>query len=363
MRVLHLIPTLGGGGAERQITYLAQGLQARGCDVHVAIGCGGPNLERLVRTGATVHWIRTRSNYDPMLLPRLVRLIRRLRPDIVQTWLTRMDVAGGAAALITGSRWIVSERAAADHYPRDTRHRLRRVIGRYADAIVANSNDGLGFWTSSRAAKFTIPNALDFEAMEAAAPATDDLGAAKLILFAGRLTAQKNVLNLVDALAVAMAGRDAVALLCGTGELEGAIRARIEQRGLADRVRMLGYVDSLWGLMKRADVLVAPSWFEGHPNVVLEGAACGCPLVISDIVAHREVFDERSAELVPPSDVNAIAAAISRALDDPEAARARARLARDVVSKLSISATADAYLRIYERLIAPPHSDAPVHRH
>jgi glycosyltransferase involved in cell wall biosynthesis len=362
MRVLHLIPTLGGGGAERQIAYLAQGLQARGCDVHVAIDSGGPNLERLAGTGATVHWIRTAGNYDPMLLLRLARLMRSLRPDIVQTWLTRMDVAGGAAALITGSRWIVSERAAADHYPRDTRHRLRRAVGRFADAIVANSNDGLGFWTSSRAAKFVVPNALDFDAI-AAAPATEDLGAAKMILFAGRLTDQKNVLNLVDALAVAMKDRDAVALLCGTGELEGAIRARIGQRGLADRVRMLGYVDSLWALMKRADVLVAPSWFEGHPNVVLEGAACGCPLVISDIVAHREVFDERSAELVPPSDVSAIAAAISRVLDDPEAARARARLARDVVSRLSISATADAYLRIYERLIAPPQSDAPVHRH
>ena len=66
MRILHLIPTLGGGGAERQIAYLAQGLQARGCDVHVAIDSGGPNLERLVRTGATVHWIRTRGNYDPV---------------------------------------------------------------------------------------------------------------------------------------------------------------------------------------------------------------------------------------------------------------------------------------------------------
>ena len=352
MRVLHLIPTLGGGGAERQIAYLAQGLQARGCDVHVAIDSGGPNLERLVATGATVHWIRTAGNYDPMLLPRLVRLIRGLRPDIVQTWLTRMDVAGGAAALLTGSRWIVSERAAADHYPRDMRHKLRRAVGRFADAIVANSNDGLGFWKSSRAAKFSIPNALDFDAIAAAAPATEDFGAAKVILFAGRLTEQKNVLNLLDALALAMKGRDAVALLCGTGELEGAIRARIGQRGLADRVRLPGYVDSLWGLMKRADVLVAPSWFEGHPNVVLEGAACGCPLVISDIVAHREVFDERSAEMVPPSDVNAITAAISRVLDDPEAARARARLAQDVIASLSISATADAYLGVYERLIA-----------
>src|SRR5687768_14057109 len=116
MRVLHLIPSLGGGGAERQIAYLARGLSERGGDVHVGILRGGANLERLESTGATVHWIRSSGNYDPFLLPRTVSLIRRVRPDVVQTWLTQMDVVGGLAALIVGKRWIVSERSSGEHY-------------------------------------------------------------------------------------------------------------------------------------------------------------------------------------------------------------------------------------------------------
>lgn len=356
MRVLHLIPSLAGGGAERQIAYLARGLSERGVDVHVGILRGGPNLERLQHTGATVHWIPSGGNYDPFLLPRIVRLIRRVRPDVVQTWLTQMDVVGGLAALMTGTRWIVSERSSGAHYPRDARHGMRRLIGRFADAIVANSKGGLTFWTKTRAAKFVVPNAVPLEEIDAAPREEIDAGDAKVILYAGRLDEEKNLPNLIDALAEVMRDRDALALFCGIGPLEAAIRARIEERGLSARVRILGFTDRLWGLMKRADVLVAVSWFEGHPNVVLEAAAAGCPLVLSDIAAHRDVFDEQSAAYVPPTDASAIAAAIGRALDDPTAARERARRARDTVAAFSISAAAETYLRVYDP------ADASIHR-
>ena len=357
MRVLHLIPSLGGGGAERQIGYLARGLAERGGDVHVGILRGGANLERLERTGATVHWIRANGNYDPFLLPRTISLIRRVRPDVVQTWLTQMDVVGGLAALIAGRRWIVSERSSGAHYPRDARHAMRRLIGRFADAIVANSKGGLSFWTKTKATKFVVPNAVPLEEIDAAPREEIDVGDAKVILYAGRLDEEKNLPNLIDALAEAMRDRNAVALFCGEGPLEAAVRARIEQRGLSGRVRILGFTDRLWGLMKRADVLVAVSWFEGHPNVVLEAAAAGCPLVVSDIAAHRDVLDDEAAAFVPPSDASAIAAAIGRSLDDPAAARERARRARDTVAAFSIPAAAESYLRVYDP------ADASIDRH
>ena len=117
MRILHLIPTLHGGGAERQLVYLAAGLRALGCDVHVGLQQGGTNLARLEAAQATVHQLNTRGNYDPRILPAIVRLIRRVRPDVVQTWLMQMDVAGGAAALLTGTPWIVSERSSGPRTP------------------------------------------------------------------------------------------------------------------------------------------------------------------------------------------------------------------------------------------------------
>jgi glycosyltransferase involved in cell wall biosynthesis len=351
MRLLHLIPTLGGGGAERQITYLARGLRERGCDVHVGLVREGPNLPRLIDAGATVHRIKIASNYDPLLVPRIVGLIRRVKPDVVQTWLPQMDVAGGFAARLTGTPWVLSERTTAGVYPHNARHALRLMIGGLADAIVANSAGGLGFWPHVDAnAKTIVPNALALSEIDAAP--REESGAGQTILIVGRLEQEKNLTNLVDALAIVMRERDVRAVFCGDGTLESDVRAQIAERGIGDRVQLTGFTDRVWSAMKAADVLVSVSWFEGHPNVVLEAAACGLPLVLSDIPAHRGIFDAAAAEIVAPADPNAIAAAILRTLENPAAARERAARARTFVEPLSIESAASGYLRVYERLTA-----------
>jgi glycosyltransferase involved in cell wall biosynthesis len=352
MRILHLIPSLGGGGAERQLGILAAGLRDLGCEVHVGFVSEGANLARLEAAGAHLHRIPARGNLDPLLLPRLVRLILNVRPDVVQTWLTQMDVAGGLAALLTRRPWIVSERTHEIYYPGDAKHGLRRLLGRFANAIVANSQGGAEYWDGARVEKVVVPNALPLGEIAAAPRDGSDFGASEVLLFAGRFDPAKNLENLVDALAPVVRERDALALLCGEGPLESALRARIAKAGVADRIRLLGFTDRVWSLMKRADVLVAASWFEGHPNVVLEAAACGCPLVLSDIPAHRQCFGDDAALFADPADPAALAAAIRQTLEDPAAASARAGRARAVANALSIDSAAGAYLRAYENVTA-----------
>lgn len=352
MRILHLIPSLGSGGAERQLGILAAGLRDHGCEVHVGFVSEGANLARIEAAGAHLHRIPARGNYDPLLLLRIVRLILKVRPDVVQTWLTQMDVAGGLAALLTHRPWIVSERTHKIYYPRDAKHGLRRLLGRFANAIVANSPGGTEYWDGVRVEKVIIPNALPLREIAAAPRDESDFGAAEVLLFVGRFDPAKNLDNLVDALAQVVRERDAVALLCGEGPLEGELRARIARAGATDRIRLLGFTDRVWSLMKRADVLIAASWFEGHPNVVMEAAACGCPLVLSDIPAHRQCFGEDAALFSDPADPAGLAAAIRQTLEDRAAASRRAGRARLVALGLSVERAAASYLRAYEKVSA-----------
>ena len=81
LKVLHCIPGMGGGGAERQLAYLAGPLAACGWDVHVALRTGGANLARLERGGATVHMVTAVGNHDPRLAWRLADLFRRVRAE------------------------------------------------------------------------------------------------------------------------------------------------------------------------------------------------------------------------------------------------------------------------------------------
>jgi hypothetical protein len=105
-----LIPRLGSGGAEKQLIYLSGGLTRAGWDVHVAFTAHGPNFHLLEASGATLGPISITSNYDPMMIPRIVRQIREAQPATVQTWIPMMDMIGGPIARCMQIPWIMSER-------------------------------------------------------------------------------------------------------------------------------------------------------------------------------------------------------------------------------------------------------------
>jgi len=121
--------------------------------------------------------------------------------------------------------------------------------------------------------------------------------------------------------------------------------------GVAHRLVFTGFVENLWDLMKRANALVSLSRFEGRPNVVLEAMACGCPLVVSDIPAHREILDERSALFADPDDPAAAAAALKATLVCGDEARGRARAARVSDAGLPVEETARLYEQLYLSLL------------
>ena len=345
---------MGGGGAERQLAYLATELVAFGWDVHVALVSGGPNLDRLQRSGATIHWLPAASNYDPRLLWNVTRLIDRVAPDLVQVWMLQMEVIGAIGSTIRGVPLIWSERCSEDAYPDTVKHRIRQRAARQAVAVVANSADGCRYWTprlDPGVPRHAIPNALPLDEIRTTEPvpeAESDLaGSEALILFAGRLTEQKNPETLLQALARVLQTPGRQAVIAGEGPLAETLRTQASDYGLSGRIRFPGYLTNLWAWMKRATVFVSPSFFEGHPNTVLEAAASRCPLVISDITAHREFLDDQSAVFVNPHAPDALASAIEEVLGARDRARERADHAARIVARWSTEQTARRYEAVY----------------
>jgi glycosyltransferase involved in cell wall biosynthesis len=354
-RVLHFIPSMGGGGAEKQLALLAGALPAHGWDVEVAILDRGIHLERLERSGARLHWVRSASNYDPMIPLRLGRVIRRVKPDVVQTWLPQMDVAAGFAALTHRVPWIVSERVTRP-LPPSIKRTLRDAITGRATAVVSNSQEGLRMWRKRHPSMghFYVPNALALPELERA-PA-EDLSRfrvtpeSRVVLAAGRLVLQKNMEALRAAMVFVTREIDAVAIICGVGEQRDVLLEKIERDGQIERVVLPGFVPELAGWLKAADVMVSVSHFEGRPNTVIEAMACGTPLVVSNIPEHREIVDATSALLVEHHDAHDIAHAILAVLRDPEDAVKRAAVAREAVAAWTPDAIASEYARIYRTL-------------
>lgn len=361
MKVLHCIATMEGGGAERQLSLLSSGLVAEGCEVHVALLRGGANLETLKRSGAFIHQLSCRSNYDPGIFFQLLRLIRRIRPDVMQVWLPQMEILGGLVALAARVALITTERSSAAHYSAtDWQMKLRGFVAGRAALVIANSQAGKDYWRARlgdeariRVIRNIVPVS-EISACRKADPQTLGLAPdAELIVFAGRFEPVKNIEHLIPALKLALDQRPrAVALLFGEGTLKQEVKRSLARDAADGRIRVMDYAPDLWSWIRAARVFVSVSYAEGQPNAVFEAVACGCPTVLSDIAAHRELLGADSAYLVTPTAPKEIAGAIVRCLTAPAEAAAKARCAFEKVTDFSTETVAREYWRQYRQVLS-----------
>ena len=314
---MHLIHSLGGGGAERQLSYLAPCLGQLGAEVHVAYVREGRNIERLKDSSCQLHRLHTYGNYDPRLYLSVASLVRDIRPALIQTWLPQMNVLGGVAAIRQNIPFVLSERNTGIAHENDLKSLARRWVGNRAAAIVSNSSQGLEYWADADPSvnKVVIPNALPTAELEQfreiKGSARRQVGEPLLILFAGRYVPAKRVFLVLDAFVEVVRRRaDVVARMFGEGWKEDELRKRHSKSGVTDRVFVNSYTDDIWQWMADASVLVSLSEFEGQPNTVLEAAALGCPLLLSDIPAHRELIGDNGACYVGDFTAAAVADAV-----------------------------------------------------
>jgi glycosyltransferase involved in cell wall biosynthesis len=353
--ILHVIPTLQGGGSERQLSLLAAEQVVRGLTVHVAVRQGGVHEERLTRAGAKLHFLGDLRAAHPLLFARAYKLMRNVSPDIVQTWLPQMDLVVGAAAVTRRIPWVLSERASKEAYANLGGVQFARInLAKHASAIVANSEDGAAYWKRSlgpRSRVMEIGNCVDIHAVRSSSDLGSELSqGVPTILFAGRYVEQKAPEVLIGSLSL-LKQMKWEALLLGEGPMGPELARAIHKANLQDRVRLLPYRPDWWGYLKAAAMFVSPSRFEGQPNVVLEAMASGCPLVVSDIPTHRSLIDDRSAKFFSRDDVEGLAQAIADVLSDRRGAEERARQAEILVRHRSVASAVDAYQRLYTQLM------------
>ena len=174
---------------------------------------------------------------------------------------------------------------------------------------------------------------------------------------------RKGVLELIDAFAQLADARSGLRLiLSGIGPDVAAVGERVEMLGLGDRVELAGYAsyEDAPEVYRRGDIFVSPTYSEGFSNTILEAMASGLPVISTRSVGVVDcLVDGENGLLVEPRDVDALAAAIGRMLDDGSLRKGLARRAlADVRSLYSWPAVARKIEGIYEEVAGGESDDS-----
>ncbi|MCK6503473.1 glycosyltransferase [Myxococcota bacterium] len=364
MHVLQVIPSLTVGGAERIVGLLAVALQARGHRVTVcALGPpAGSFIEAELRAaGVGLAFLDKGLGLEPRVVPRLARLLRRLRPDVIHTHLHTVKYVLPARLAWPRAPVLHTVHNLAEHEADrlgQAAHHLAFRAGVAPVAIgqaVADSVQRL----YGVPARFTIPNGVDVAAFQRPAEVRQavrrELGLADdlpVLLAAGRLNAQKDHATLLRALADPALGEAPLRLLlAGEGELRPELEALADALGLGERVRFLGVRRDVPELMAAADAFVLSSTYEGNPLVVMEALSAGLPVVATAVGCVPELVDASTGALVPPRDPPALARALRALLTDLPAARQAGQRGRRVArERFDLPVMAAAYEAAYRAL-------------
>lgn len=358
VKVLHCIPNLTGGGAERQLVYLLEASSTVGVQPHLAITGRGPNFQAAMQSGATIHEITAKSSHALKIPWNLWQIVKAIRPQVIQTWFRQMDIAAGAVAVLLRIPWVISERSSAEAYPPSAKHWVRLRLGRFAAAVAANSKSGLDYWSTfgNPRTSVLIQNCVPLARIDLAMPIAKNARGGEpkepILIFAGRLSEEKNLPAFLEIIAALRCHMRVRAVVCGEGSGAAAGRRQAADLGLEKSVQFLGYVDNLWSLLKSADLFVSLSRFEGMPNTVLEAMACRCPVFLSDIPQHQELCSPGTAVFASKGPPSEVAMQIFRLLQDPLECRKRATEARLLVERrFSVGSVASEYVALYKSLL------------
>jgi glycosyltransferase involved in cell wall biosynthesis len=331
-RILFIIPTLVRGGAEKQLSLLATGLDHHEFDVHVcALTAGGPWATELADKEIPLTVIGKRGKIDPIAYLRLRQLIKRLRPEIVHTWLFAANSYGRAAAISAGVPTIIASERCADRWKRWHELAMDRRLARRTHAIVANSQGVVDFYRERGIPthKFrVIPNGIS-PARPSALTRSQVLDefripeTGKIVGSMSRLWPQKCIRDVIWATDHLKVFRDDVyLLLLGDGPLRASLERYADQIEIRDKVRFLGIRDDVPELLPHMDVVVSASAYEGLSNSLMEALAAGVPVVATDIPGHRElVRNGETGFLARPGSVADLANLINQLLKDPDLAQ------------------------------------------
>lgn len=392
IKVLLLLSSLHGGGAERVAVHLLNRLDPQRFDVRMGLlRASGPYLGQiddmdrvLVAPDGDAHFNYDGPNsaqYTPAkVIGSAVRaplafraMVNAVEPDVVMSFLKGTNLLAWLSLMLKGGKrpkWIAREgnnvvAVVNEEAPNALIRKLSLEITakayRRADAVLANSTDmaeGLiEDLKLDRERMRMINNPIDLAAIGGAVGGSLP-GAPNrpFIITAGRLEYQKAHEVLITAFARSGIWRSHALVILGKGSKLAQLHRLAAQLGVGEYVRFIGFVANPYAWIAKAELFVLPSRWEGFPTVAAEALACGTPLILTDCkFGPRNVVEPGvSGSIVPVDDADALGAEIARLIAAPDERARMGAAGRERVKLFDIAPMVERYSELFEELGPAP---------
>jgi glycosyltransferase involved in cell wall biosynthesis len=343
MRILFINSIQMFAGGEIWMLRTLRALQERGHQVWL---CCRPEAEigkRATAQGLKVEPLKFSGDFNPLVILRLARLMKRERIEVVLTNMDKELRVGGIAAKIAKGPIVIPRRGI--DYPLKNRWRYRWAYNFLAARIIANS------LATKRALLLNAPwldpdrieviyNGIDIKPF--AQTSSPDLRLQwgvkpdePLLGFVGQLDKRKGIHVLLAAFhRIKRAVSKTKLVLAGRGPLREMIESEVKKHGWDNAVLLPGFCDDAVAVMQAIDVLLLPSLWEGFGIVLIEAMAAGKPAISSNTSSMPEIIvDGQTGYLVPPGDDGALANRAIQLLQNPAWREQFGRAARQRVAE------------------------------
>lgn len=319
MKILFSNSALSFGGAERVISIVASKLAEMGHEVEVLLYYDKEvcyKLNKKVRVISDEQYIGKSNILNHIIWRR--KYIKQQKPDVVISFLAKFNMLNIIAMSGLNIPLIVADRNDPRKVPNNfLLRKCRDWLYVFADGVVIQNKSNQGYFSKKVIDKSTvIYNPIDLG---------DYLGAAlkcsekeKKIVCVARVIEQKNPLMLLRAFSY-IAGEfpDYKLVYYGDGDMIREVSDAAQKMGLGDRVELCGAVENVFEHIKKAELFVLNSNYEGMPNALLEAMCLGLPVVCTRVSGAADVIDDgENGLLVDCGDVKDLEMAIRRMLKD-----------------------------------------------
>jgi len=331
IKVLFIVNSLAGGGAERVLSYILNNLDRNKFEISLITFLSEKDYN--ISEDIEYYSFDKKTYFDLVnIIFKLSKIFRSDKYNLVVSFLTYTNIFVTISWLLSGKKipLIISERSNPKNNLKNQKFsslKMKLVSLLYPlPTITVAVSKGV---KENLANEFNIPiskiqviyNPLDFKKIDELKKEIElpEIFDNNIIISCGRLTKEKNYPLLIKAFNVIIKkGINAILVILGKGKEKKNLEKLVNQLKLKDKVFFLGFQTNPYKFMNNATIFVLSSSWEGFPNVLLEAMACGVPVISTDCASgpNEIIQNGRNGFLVPVDDEKKLAKAMEKLLND-----------------------------------------------